>query len=302
MSSGKPSIVFFGSGPVSLASLKALHANFELEMIITKPNPASSRAPRHVPDYVEQHDLPMLQPATKTELSQLVKQANFASRVGVVVDYGMIIPQEVIDSFELGIINSHFSLLPEWRGADPITFALLSGQDTTGVSLMLIVPELDEGDLLLQRPYAIKPDDNIISLTDELVKLSNTMLTEAIPAYLDDMIHPYAQDETRPTTYSRKLTKADGEIDWHKPADQIEREIRAYLGWPGSKTEINGKRVTVTQASVRDQSGAAGTFEQQGKQLIAYCGENALEIQKLKPDGKGEMPIEAFLAGNPLGN
>ena len=300
MSSGKPSLVFFGSGPVSLGSLQFLCQHFTIEMVITKPNPKSSRAPRLIPEYAEAHDLPMLQPASKAELSQVVARAMFSSQIGVVVDYGMIIPSDVIDSFEFGIINSHFSLLPEWRGADPITFSLLSGQKTTGVSLMLIVPQLDEGDLLLQRPYSIKSHETIISLTDQLVQLSNTMLHEAIPAYLADMIHPYPQDETKIATYSRKLTKSDGELNWHKPAIQIEREIRAYLGWPGSKTEIAGKRVTITQAEVVEQSGAAGHFEQQATQLVAYCGDQALIIHRLKPDGKAEMTAQAFLAGNPL--
>lgn len=303
MSSGnKLQIIFFGTGPVSLASLKSLHANFKIEAIFTKPDPKSSRAPRLVAEYAEQNDLPFHQPATKNELHELIKAANFESNLGVVVDHGMIILEETIDLFELGIINSHFSLLPEWRGADPLTFSLLSGQEITGVSLMTIVPALDEGDLLLQRKYQITPDETIQTLTDNLVSMSNDMLTEALPAYASGLIHTFTQDKTKHVSYSRKLKKSDGEIDWNKSATQIECEVRAYMGWPSSKTEIAGKRITITGVEVlkEDGQGEVGSFSEQNKMILATCGQGSLLIKTLKPDGKAEMPAAAFLNGNPL--
>ncbi len=298
MSSGK--LVFFGTGPVSLASLKSLAENFEIEAVITKPDPKRSKDPRLVADFAETNGLPLHQPANKDELHEVVKNANFTSRYGVIVDHGMIITKATIELFELGIINSHFSLLPEWRGADPITFSLLSGQETTGVSLMLIVPALDEGDLLLQRKYQITPDETIDSLTTNLVELSNDMLLEALPVYEQGLIHPYKQDESKHASYSRKLTKSDGEIDWNKSAEQLEREVRAFLGWPGSKTEIAGKRVAVTSAEVSEIEGEVGRISEHEKKILVHCGQGSLLINSLKPDGKGEMESQAFLAGNKL--
>src|SRR6266567_5455079 len=146
-----PTIVFFGSGPVAAATLEGLlAAGLQFEAIITKP-----RAPGHhgdvpVLELAQKQGLPFFTPQRKDELTELFRNHSFASPIGLVVDYGIIIAKEVIDAFPKGIVNSHFSLLPEWRGADPITFSVLSGQRKTGVSLMLINEKLDEGMLLAQ--------------------------------------------------------------------------------------------------------------------------------------------------------
>src|SRR5262249_45964550 len=156
--------------------------------------------------------------------------------------FGIIVSQKTIDYFPLGIINSHFSLLPQWRGADPITFSILSGQKQTGVSLMLLVAAMDEGPLLSQGVYDIEPDETTPSLTDSLIKLSHALLVDALPRYAAGDITARSQEvvaqmmgiPTEPS-YSRKLTKEDGIIDWKKPAEQIEREIRAFADWPKSR-------------------------------------------------------------------
>lgn len=293
----KESIVFFGSGPVGLASLKALAENFAIEAVVTKPNPNSSRAPRLVAQWAETQKLKLLQPADSGTLITAVKSQRVSSSLGVVIDYGLLIGQDVIDSFGLGIVNSHFSLLPEWRGADPITFSLLSGQPTTGVSLMLINSGLDEGDLLSQDTYNIQPNETIDSLTSNLVHLSNQMLQRDLPKYLAGQLTPYPQDTSQEPSYSRKLTKADGRIDWDKPVKQLEREVRAYLGWPGSYTNLEGRDLTIVQAHASDASGPQGQPFRIGKQLGIYCGEGALIVERLKPAGKQEMDSASYING-----
>lgn len=293
----KQSLVFFGSGPVGLASLQSLSQHFAIEAVVTKPNPASSRAPRLVAEWTEQQNMTLHQPDGKAALSKLFENLHFESSVGVVVDYGFIIGEDVIDRFEYGIVNSHFSLLPEWRGADPITFSLLSGQEKTGVGLMVIVPAMDEGDLIAQEEYIIAGDETIYSLTDNLVDLSNEMLARELPRYVAGEISPQPQDTNQQATYSRKLTKADGEIDWSKSAVEIEREVRAFLGWPGSYTTINNITFVVTQASVSHESGKAGEPFRHDKQLGVYCGGGALIIERLKPAGKQEMDSASFING-----
>ena len=131
-------LVFFGSGPVAAASLKKLAKHFVIEAVITKPQPAHHREPFPVLALAEELGLRTLTPNSKQELSDLFSTKPVKSKLGVVIDYGFIINQDVIDSFPHGIVNSHFSLLPEWRGADPISFSILSGQQKTGVSLMVI--------------------------------------------------------------------------------------------------------------------------------------------------------------------
>ncbi len=289
--SSEPSIVFFGTGPVSRQCLDGIAGHFDLEAIITKPDSVSPHGRTHptpVKDWAGEHNIPLHQPADKSELAALVTPGHFTSRAGLVVDYGLIIPESVIATFPLGIINSHFSLLPEWRGADPITFALLSGQPVTGVSLMRIVPTLDEGDLLAQTEYPLPPGITISVLTQALGSLSNELLISKLPDYLDGILQPYPQDSSKPITYSRKLTKADGTIDWTKPAARLEREIRAYQGWPGSRTTLEDTEVTIT---------AAHTSNTPREPLACPTSDGYLVIDRLKPAGKREMSSAEFLAG-----
>lgn len=303
--SGK-SLVFLGSGPVAAASLDALSDHFEIEAVITKTVPAHHKAPAPVETLATAKNLPILFANTKDELDTLVAKQNFKSRLGVIVDYGVIVSQQTIDRFELGIINSHFSLLPEWRGADPITFSVLSGQAKTGVSLMLIEPTLDTGKLLVQKSLPIGPDATTPELTDQLVALSNTLLLEYLPAYLAGNVKLRTQSHPDRATYSRKLTKEDGRIDWSKPANIIEREIRAFTGWPGSFTELAGKKVIITKAHAVPSNNPdlkPGDTEviTHGKKVIALtvqCGSGYLCIEQLKPEGKKEMTSQSFVAGH----
>jgi methionyl-tRNA formyltransferase len=273
-------LIFFGSGPVGASTLLGLmEAGFEFEAIITKPRPAHHRGEMPVLDLAKSREIPVHTPASKSELSDIFRGGSFVSDLGVVVDYGIIINKSVINYFKFGIINSHFSLLPHWRGADPITFAILSGQDTTGVSLMVIDETLDTGMLLAQKELKIPRGTTTPLLTDQLVDLSNDLLIKTIPKYLDGSVKPYPQYSNIKPSYSRKLTKEDGRIDWNKPAETIEREVRAYSGWPRSFTEIFDKQVIITKARVaKDKSDGA---------LVIKCDGGWLEIQELiAPSGR----------------
>ncbi len=299
-------IVFFGSGPVAAAALTLLVEDFDIEAVITKPRAEHHKGSVPVLDLCEKLKLPLHTPANKKELSDLFDNKIFSSKLGLVIDYGIIINKDVIDSFSFGIINSHFSLLPEWRGADPITFAILSGQKETGVSIMLINEKMDEGPLLGVGLYDIKEGETSLSLTDHLITVSHGLLTTLIPSYLEGDIHGMSQEfvadslhRTTEPTYSRKLTKDDSVIVWTKPAEQIEREIRGFIGWPGSRTTLFKKDILITQAEVVPVTGVAGTVIRDKKELTVHCGEHALRIIQLKPAGKKEMPIAAFLAGIP---
>jgi len=300
----KTSIVFFGAGPVAAASLRLLAKNFTIEAVVTKPKPAGYRGEFPTLTVANELGIKSYTPSNKKELSDLIATDPFTSTLGVVIDYGIIIAQDVIDYFEYGIVNSHFSLLPQWRGADPITFSLLSGQSQTGVSLMLITAGLDEGPVFGWGVYNIKSTDTSESLTQQLVYLSDALLRDMLPKYLSGEFKPNPQESVAiamelPTepTYSRKLTKADGRIDWQKPATQIEREIRAYHAWPKSYTKFNDLDIVITAAHVVEQKGDAGTLVVQNKELIMYCGKDALVIDTLKPAGKPQMDASGFING-----
>lgn len=290
-------IVFFGSGPVAARSLELLSKYCIVEAVITKP-----RAPGHhgdvpVIEVATSLDLPFFTTNSRQELDVLVQKQKFTSRLGILIDFGIIVSPQIIHSFPLGIINSHFSLLPQWRGADPITFSILSGQKETGVSLMLLTAGMDEGPILAYAPYELAPDITTPLLTAELINVSDGLLREIIPLYLAGAIAAQPQNENEPPSYSRKLTKEDGRINWHKHAAVIEREIRAFVEWPKSYSTIAGVAVIITKAHLSSLAGPPGSFAIINKELVAFCGTGALVIDALKPAGKREMQAKAFIAG-----
>ncbi len=296
-------IVFFGSGPVAAQALELLQASFEIEAVVTKPQPPHHKEVFPVLAAAAKYDLPVLTARTKNELNVLFSDQKLQSRLAVLIDYGIIVSQKIIDYFPLGIVNSHFSILPEWRGADPITFAILSGQKQTGVSLMMLVEAMDEGPLLAYGEHDLSADITTPQLTDYLIKLSHALLEHEIPRYVAGEAKPAPQSITkRSVSYSRKLTKQDGVLDWNKPAGQLEREIRAFIEWPKSRTTIAGKDVIVTKAHVvpsRAAKAKPGIVEvvKETDAITISTVDGALHIDQLKPAGKREMSAAEFIAG-----
>lgn len=294
----KPQVIFFGSGPVAAKSLELLARDFKIEAVVTKPKPPHHRGDFPVITTVEALDIPLFTVKDKTELSSLIAKKPFKSRLGILIDFGIIVNQDVIDYFPLGIINSHFSVLPQWRGADPISFAILSGQKQTGISLMLINEAMDEGPLIAYGEYELPQDITAPMLTTHLINLSHELLKVEVPHYLAGKHGGAPQSITgRDVSYSRKLTKKDGLIDWTKPAEDIEREIRAFYDWPKSRCKLGSKEVIITQARVVAIKGKPGEILEKGSRLIVAAGDKALEILKLKPAGKSEMTAHQFLIG-----
>lgn len=301
----KPSIVFFGTGAVAAKSLQLLAKSFEIEAVITKPKPPHHRGEFPVIDVAKSLKLPFLTVLDKQSVSETIKAASFKSRLGILIDFGILVTQGVIDSFEKGIVNSHFSLLPQWRGADPITYSILSGQKMTGVSIMILVEALDEGPLLAVGEQPLNGTETTPELTESLIQLSDALLKKELPVYLNGKTSGVPQSKMsnlikgypEKPSYSRKLTKADGKLDWNKSAEQLEREVRAYNGWPGSYTTLNGIDLVVTKAHIADASGKPGTYTAYKKSLLVYCAEQSLSLDEVKPPGKPAMLIDAFLAG-----
>jgi methionyl-tRNA formyltransferase len=291
-------IVFFGSGPVAAESLRLLSENFTIEGVVTKPRAAHHKGDVPVLALAEELSLPIKTASDKAGLDALFAAQPFKSHLAVLIDFGIIVSQKVIDYFPLGIINSHFSLLPEWRGADPITFSILSGQKSTGVSLMLLTAGMDEGPLLSFSEYPLPADITTPALTDGLIKLSDALLTAVVPGYINGDIVAGPQTITgREESYSRKLSKADSLLDWQKPAAVLECEIRAFIEWPKSRATFGKLDVILTRAHVIDASGTPGATTIIDKLPVVYCGTQALAIDQLKPAGKKEMTGEGFLAG-----
>lgn len=297
MSNKSKTVVFFGSGPVAAESLERLTKNFTVEAVVSKPRPAHHRGSFPVLDVAAKLKLPVHLASSKAELSHIISSQSFSSQLGILIDFGIIVGQDVIDYFPLGIINSHFSILPEWRGADPISFAILSGQSETGVSLMLLVAAMDEGPLLAYGEQPLDGTETTPVLTERLISLSDALLRDQLPRYFDGATTVPQSLTGRQVSYSRKLTKEDGVLDWQKPAAQLEREIRAFIDWPKSRTTLAHKDVVITKAHVVPLTGSPGTLTVQDKTIVVACGQQALALDCLKPAGRPEMTGQAFLAG-----
>lgn len=292
-------LVFFGSGPVAAASLANLLAHFDIELVVTKSRPSHHKDPAPVEELAKQHDIPLAFANTKAELETVIDTLRPSSNCGVVIDYGVIISQQVIDYFANGIVNSHFSLLPEWRGADPITFSILSGQAHSGVSLMRIDAGLDKGDIIAETQVEITKDDTNSTLTEKLIMASDALINTILPDYISSTIVAIPQPADRIATYSRKLTKQDGILDVNKPASMLEREIRAFNEWPKSKYVINDSlTVIITKARVVNKTLTPGElYISEENKLLLGTRVDSLDIIELMPLGKQKMSAPAFING-----
>lgn len=219
------------------------------------------------------------------------------AKIAVLAAYGRIIPQKVLDEFPLGIINIHPSLLPQYRGPTPIEQAILDGVQKTGVSIMRLTAGMDEGPVYKQKTLHISGDESKAALTEKLQQLGADLLREVLPDIFTGTLKPRNQPHPNRATYSSKITKEDGILDFAKPAEILEREIRAFAGWPKSHTVLAGIDVVITSASIASHTGSPGTTEINNKQIVVYCGKDALVIHTLKPAGKKEMSAQAFIAG-----
>jgi len=305
-SSKFPSIVFFGNERLATGvttkapTLTALiAAGYPVEAVIVNHEQARSRKERvlEVEEIATRHGIPVLKPDSKATLVEVAQR--LASPIAVLVAYGRIIPKQVINHFEHGIVNVHPSKLPAYRGSTPLETVILDGSTSTAVSLMALDEKMDAGGVYAQDdivlPHTISKQD----LADQAGKMGAEMMIEILPHILEGKLTPTPQDEAE-TTFTKQIDKADGQLDFTKPAATLEREIRAYAGWPASRTEINEKLIIVTAVEIIDESGTPGTFFAYNQQLAVYCGQQALLITQLKPAGKNEMSSRDYLRGYPL--
>jgi methionyl-tRNA formyltransferase len=293
-----PSIVFFGNERLATGVtteapvLRALiAAGYPIEAIIVNNDQATSRKqrPLEIAELAVEHNIPLL-----TEFN-----TSLTSSIAVLVAYGRIVPQRVIDHFRYGIVNVHPSKLPLYRGSTPLESVILDGSTSTAVSLMQLSAKMDAGAVFAQRDLELPAIITKQELADAAGQLGAEMIVEALPTILAGSLRPQPQDESK-ATFTKQISKPDGQLDWNKPAQQLECEIRAYAGWPGSTTNIHGKVVTITAAEIIPEAGTPSTFFMHNKQLAVYCQQDALLIVELKPAGKRIMSGRDFLAGNPI--
>jgi methionyl-tRNA formyltransferase len=298
-----PKVIFFGNerlatGVTTTApTLQALIDNgYQIEVVILNNETAVSRKnrPLEIAELAQKHDIPVAYPSNLKE--HLDKLAGHQADVGVLVAYGKIVPQEVIDLFPAGIVNIHPSLLPRHRGPTPLESVILNGEDQTGVSLMKLAKKMDSGPVYVQRTTPVPGKISKQKLADVLLKIGSDMLVQHLPDIISGSLNLSPQDDTQ-ATYDSMLSKTNSPLDWAKPAAVLERQIRAYAEWPKSTAVIGPYNVIINQADVIKTSGKPGDYKIDGQELIIFCGQDALKITTIQPVNKKEMPVKAFLAG-----
>jgi methionyl-tRNA formyltransferase len=303
-------LVFMGTAELSCASLQRLVDTTGLSIlaVVTQPDKPKGRelklTPSPVKALAERLHLSVLQPLR-------AREENFASQLQelkpdlmVVVAYGQILPQRLLDLPRYGCLNVHTSLLPKYRGAAPIQWAIADGESETGVTIMKMDAGLDTGPVLATRRTPILPADDAQTLHDRLAQLGAGLLTETIPDYVAGKILPQPQP-AEGASYAAKIKKDDGRIDWSLPARKTWNRLRAFTPWPGGFTYLAGEPkpqlLKIGKAEVREQTGPPGTVLSADKGgIVVGCGEGALRILELQREGGKRLGAEAFLAGCPL--
>jgi methionyl-tRNA formyltransferase len=299
-----------GTPALARRSLEALlrEARFQLVAVVTQPDRPKGRElklqPSPVKEVAVQAALPVLQPGKARDESFIAELRQLQPELVAVAAYGQILPRSILDLPRFGCLNVHTSLLPKYRGAAPIQWAILNGELETGVTIMKMDVGLDTGDILTQRTTPIQPSDNAQTLHDRLAQLGAELLVQTIPDYVAGKIQPRAQPKEG-VKYAPKLKKEDGRIDWSLTAGAILNRIRAFTPWPGAFTFLPQKPhpqlLKIWEASIVTQSGPPGEILSAHKSgIVVGCSQESLRISLLQREGGRRMSASEFLAGHPL--
>ncbi|HLI71839.1 MAG TPA: methionyl-tRNA formyltransferase [Ktedonobacteraceae bacterium] len=296
-----------GSAPGSV-----LPEGYEIVTVITRTDKPSGRAQEIVYAPVKQvalaHGLPVWQPGSFKKVENQEALAAYQADLFIVAAFGQILPQAVLDLPRYGTLNIHASLLPKYRGSSPISEAILQGEIETGVTIMLIDAGIDTGPILFKRTVPIAERETTASLTTKLANLGASALLEALPLWIQGRLTPEPQDHTQ-ASYTRMIKKEDGRIDWSRPAEILDREIRAYTPWPNAYTTWRGKLLKILSAyplpssppdadqpgkvSLDTRTGVGGTQ----KVLRIATGQGSLMVERVQLEGRKAMCTDEFVRG-----
>jgi methionyl-tRNA formyltransferase len=298
-------IIFMGTPEFARTILRRLHeSDHILQAVFAQPDKPVGRGHKMqsppVALFAKENEVPLYQPATLKDENTLNELKAFDPDYIIVAAYGKILPTVLLDSFPHKVLNVHASLLPKYRGAAPINYALLKGEKETGVSIMEIIPELDAGPVYLQKSLPIVEEDNALILTEKLSVLGGDALLEALQKIDQEGLQAITQD-VEAVTFSPKLTKEMGAIDWQNGSSEISNQIRGLNPWPTAKTALNGDPVKIYACKAlehksKDKPGTITHIAQAG--ITIACGQGSLLITEAQVAGKKRM--NAFDLANGL--
>ncbi len=300
-------IVFFGTPSFALPALQSLLKGPDVVVgVVTQPDREKGRGRRIVispiKDLALQHGLILLQPEKAKEEAFQEALRGLQPDLFAVVAYGQILPKSVLETPKYGSVNVHASLLPRYRGAAPIAWAILRGEKVTGVTTMVMDQGMDTGDILLQAEVPIGSEETCESLHDRLAPLGAQLLSKTIEKMKAGKMRAVSQDHSK-ATYAPPLKKEDGHIDWEKEAGEIDRQIRAFNPWPGAFTKWGDRLLKIFRGEVRESTpkGKPGAVAWVGSEFIEVgAGKDSYLIKEVQLEGRKRMTIREFLSGHSI--
>lgn len=300
-------IIFMGTPDFAAVALQALidSPHHVIAAYSQPPRPKGrghqvQKSPVHL--LAEQNDIPVYTPkSVKSEQAQQ-EFAALGADIAIVAAYGLILPKAILEAPRFGCLNIHASLLPRWRGAAPIQYAIWQGDEESGVTIMQMDEGLDTGDMLSKRSISLGPEMDTPTLHDALAAMGAEMSAEMLDQLASAQVLEGEKQDDGLSTYASMLKKSDGQIDWSQCAEQIDRQVRALNPWPGTFAEIQGRRFKIKSVKLLDEKQAdehVGTLVDKTGRVI--CGQQStLQILMLQPEGKKPMDIQAAINGDYL--
>lgn len=297
-------VVYMGTPDFAVGPLESIiNAGHEVVLVVTQPDRVRGRSGKvsysPVKEVALAHNIPVFQPEKIKQEEEVKELAKYPADIFVVAAFGQILSKEILDMPRLGCVNIHASLLPKYRGAAPIQWSIINGDEKSGVTLMKMDVGLDTGDILMQEEIVLDKKETGESLFDKLAKLGSDMIVKALPMIEKGKLTPIPQNDEE-SNYAKMLTKDYGEIDFVKSATTIERLIRGLNSWPSTYTHINGKVLKIWDADVLPYLGNEKTGSIIGLTKDSFtvkCGEDALKVNEVQLEGKKRMKVEDFLRG-----
>jgi methionyl-tRNA formyltransferase len=298
------SVVFFGSPQFAVPSLKSLlDAGEDVVAVVTQTDKPVGRSgepsPPPVKEFALQRGIRVMQPESMNDETFLSELEGLKPEFIVVVAYGRVLTQRVLDAPTIAPVNLHASLLPRYRGSSPIAWAVINGERETGLTTMTIVLALDEGDILLQERHEIREDDTTETLSRRLSEAGGPLLVKTLKGLRDGSIKPVPQEGE--SNYVPMLKKDDGRVDWTKSAREIRNFVRGMHPWPGAFTFMDGERIKLLEVRANPGTGEPGVVKALGRDSITVgAGEGLLDVLELQPEGKRPMYARSFMMGRRL--
>ena len=304
-------VIFMGTPDFAVGTLQALlQSEHEVVAVVTQPDKPKGRGKAMqftpVKEVAAEAGIPVLQPKKVREEAVVEELRSYHPDVIVVVAFGQLIPKSILEMPKYGCVNVHASLLPKYRGAAPIQWAVIDGEEKSGVTTMQMDEGLDTGDMLLTEEVTLDPEETGGSLFDKLSQVGAQLLLKTLDALENAAVTPQKQPAESTTVYAAMLNKKMGEIDWSQSAVQIERLVRGLNPWPSAYTHLAGKTLKIWKAAVRpsrEQKKEPGSVILEDKKHFGIqTGDGVLEILELQLEGKKRMTADAFLRGYQLEN